>query len=70
MKLKYIFTLFILVVIAQLFVPMQMIFGQEAVLNNGKAYKFRTQFNVLHYKMIKHKKLVYQIGLPNISIFK
>ncbi|WP_055434628.1 GDYXXLXY domain-containing protein [Lacinutrix algicola] len=43
MKLKYIFTLFILVVIAQLFVPMQMIFGQEAVLNNGKAYKFRTQ---------------------------
>lgn len=43
MKLKYVFALFILVVIAQLFVPAQMIFGQEAVLNNGTAYKFKTR---------------------------
>ena len=43
MKIKYIFALFILVVIAQLFVPAQMIFGQEAILNTGKAYRFRTQ---------------------------
>ena len=43
MKLKYVFVLFIFVVIAQLFVPAQMIFGQESILKNGKAFKFRTQ---------------------------
>lgn len=42
-KLKHVFALFILVVIAQLFVPMQMIFGQETILKTGTAYKFRTQ---------------------------
>lgn len=43
MKLQYVFVLFILVVIAQLLVPAQMIFGQETVLNKGTAYKFKTQ---------------------------
>lgn len=43
MKLQYVFMLFIAVVIAQLFVPAQMILGQEIVLETGKAYKFKTQ---------------------------
>ena len=29
--------------LVQLFVPLQIIFGQEAILNNGTAYKFKTQ---------------------------
>ena len=42
-KIKYIFILFVVVALVQLFVPLQMIFGQEAILNNGTAYKFKTQ---------------------------
>lgn len=34
--------LFVALAITQLFVPVQMIFEQEEVLNTGKAYKFRT----------------------------
>jgi uncharacterized membrane-anchored protein len=43
MKTKYIFILFILVAFVQLAIPAQMIFKQEAVLNRGVAYKFKTQ---------------------------
>ncbi len=35
--------LFVLVAIAQLFVPAQMILGEEIILDTGTAYKFRTQ---------------------------
>lgn len=43
MKLQYVFMLFILVALAQLFIPIQMILGQEKVLNEGEAYKFKTR---------------------------
>jgi len=43
MKTKYIFLAFIVLVIAQLAIPAQMIFNKEAVLNNGTAYKFVTR---------------------------
>ena len=43
MKTIHIFTLFILVVLIQLFIPSQMIFNQEMILKKGKAYKFKTQ---------------------------
>lgn len=43
MKIHYVFILFVIVVIAQLFVPAQMIMGQETVLTEGKSYKFKTQ---------------------------
>lgn len=42
-KLQHLFMLFALVAIVQLFVPVQMILGQETILNAGTAYKFRTQ---------------------------
>ncbi|WP_034061706.1 GDYXXLXY domain-containing protein [Lacinutrix jangbogonensis] len=42
-KSKYVFLLFIVIAVAQLFVPAQMIFGQEEILTKGKAYKFKTQ---------------------------
>jgi len=41
-KIKYMFLLFLVVAVAQLFVPAQMIMGQETVLTQGKAYKFKT----------------------------
>lgn len=43
MKSKYLFIAFVIVAIVQLFVPLQMIFGQEAVLKTGTAYKFKTE---------------------------
>ena len=43
MKTIHIFIIFIVVVLAQLFVPAQMIFNKEAIITNGKAYKFKTQ---------------------------
>lgn len=43
MKTKYIFILFIVVAFVQLAIPAQMIFKQEAVLENGVAYKFKTR---------------------------
>ncbi|MDO5989587.1 GDYXXLXY domain-containing protein [Flavivirga amylovorans] len=45
MKIKtiHIFIIFIIVVLAQLFIPFQMIFNQETILEKGKAYKFKTQ---------------------------
>ncbi|WP_197077361.1 GDYXXLXY domain-containing protein [Lacinutrix sp. Hel_I_90] len=42
MKLIYLFMLFVALAITQLFVPVHMIFGEENVLNTGKAYKFKT----------------------------
>lgn len=43
MKTKaLIFPAFILMVLAQLFVPAQMIWQREAILEKGEAYKFRT----------------------------
>ena len=43
MKSIYIFLIFILVVLVQLFVPAKMIFNQEHIMANGAAYKFKTQ---------------------------
>lgn len=42
-SIKFVFVLFVLVAIAQLFVPIQMIFGQEHILKTGTPYKFKTQ---------------------------
>ena len=35
--------MFIVVVVAQIFVPAQMIFNKETIITTGKAYKFKTQ---------------------------
>jgi uncharacterized membrane-anchored protein len=43
MKTKYLILVFSCVVLAQLFVPAQMIFGKEKTLNRGTAYKFKTR---------------------------
>ncbi|MBC3757872.1 GDYXXLXY domain-containing protein [Hyunsoonleella sp. SJ7] len=43
MKSIYVFVIFIVVAIAQLFVPAQMIFNREDILATGKAYKFKTR---------------------------
>ncbi|OUR92691.1 hypothetical protein A9Q87_06540 [Flavobacteriales bacterium 34_180_T64] len=43
MKTLYIFIIFIIVAVAQLYIPAQMILDQEQVLETGTAYKFRTQ---------------------------
>lgn len=42
-KSKHLFMLFALVAVVQLFIPIQMIFGQETILDTGTAYKFKTQ---------------------------
>ncbi|MFV8340788.1 GDYXXLXY domain-containing protein [Flavobacterium sp. XS2P39] len=39
---KTLFLVFILVVLAQLFVPLQMIFSQEDIIRTGKEFKFQT----------------------------
>lgn len=43
MKSVYIFYLFIVVALAQLFFPAKMIYNQENILKTGIAYKFKTQ---------------------------
>lgn len=43
MKTIHIFILFIVVAVAQIFVPAQMIFNKESIINEGTAYKFKTQ---------------------------
>ncbi len=43
MKTQHIFIIFIIVALAQLFIPAKMILGQEDILDTGKAYKFKTQ---------------------------
>ncbi|MEO5789940.1 GDYXXLXY domain-containing protein [Gelidibacter sp.] len=43
MKSIHIFSIFVVVVLAQLFVPAQMILDQENTIARGTAYKFRTQ---------------------------
>ena len=43
MKSIYIFSIFVVVVLAQLFVPAQMIFDLENTIAKGTAYKFKTQ---------------------------
>lgn len=40
---KYIFIIFIIVALVQLFVPAQMIFSKEEVLSTGTIYKFKTE---------------------------
>ena len=42
MKTKHILILFTIVALIQLFVPAQMIFNREVVLNEGKVFKFKT----------------------------
>ena len=43
MKTKYIFILFVIVALIQLFVPAQVILQQESVLETGNVYRFKTQ---------------------------
>lgn len=43
MKTIYIFILFVLLAVIQLFIPAQMILNQESILKTGTAYKFKTQ---------------------------
>ena len=43
MKTIHIFIIFIIIAFIQLFIPTQMIFNQENILDNGTAYKFKTQ---------------------------
>lgn len=43
MKTIYIVSIFLVLVLAQLFVPAKMIFDQEKVLTKGVSYKFKTQ---------------------------
>ena len=43
MKKKHILILFAIVALIQLFVPLQMIFGKENIINNGTKYKFKTR---------------------------
>ena len=43
MKTLHIFIIFVIVAIAQLFIPTKMILEQEDILDNGTVYKFRTQ---------------------------
>ncbi|TGV01361.1 GDYXXLXY domain-containing protein [Flavivirga rizhaonensis] len=43
MKTIHIFIIFIIVVLIQLFIPFQMIFNQETILEKGTVYKFKTQ---------------------------
>ncbi len=43
MKSIYLFSIFLLVALAQLIIPAKMILDQEAILKTGAAYKFRTQ---------------------------
>ncbi|MFI1744195.1 GDYXXLXY domain-containing protein [Thalassobellus sediminis] len=43
MKTIHLFIVFIVVALAQLFIPAQMILNQESILKTGTAYKFKTQ---------------------------
>lgn len=43
MKTIYIFIIFLLVGVVQLFVPTKMILNQESVIETGKVFKFKTQ---------------------------
>ncbi len=44
MKKKYfLITAFIILALAQIFIPANMIFGQEDIINTGKEFHFRTQ---------------------------
>lgn len=43
MKTIHLFIIFIIVVLIQLLIPIQMIFNQESILADGTAYRFRTQ---------------------------
>lgn len=43
MKSIHIFIIFIVVALAQLTIPAQMIFNQEGILKNGTAFKFKTE---------------------------
>jgi len=43
MKTLHIFIIFIIVALAQLFIPAKMIFNQEDILKTGTVYKFKTR---------------------------
>lgn len=43
MKSIHLFLIFIVVILAQLFVPAKMIFDQEKIISTGTPYKFKTQ---------------------------
>lgn len=42
-KTRYIFGIFVALALVQLFVPAQMIWGREKVINEGVSYKFKTR---------------------------
>lgn len=43
MKTIHILIVFIIVALVQIFIPVQMIFNQEAIIDTGVAYKFKTR---------------------------
>ncbi len=43
MKITYLFIIFIIIAIAQIFVPIQMTMDNEDVIDSGVAYKFKTR---------------------------
>ncbi len=43
MKIIYLFILFVIVALAQIFVPIQMVMDSEDAIISGEAYKFRTR---------------------------
>ncbi len=43
MKPIYIFLIFVLLVLAQIYIPAKMILDQEAIIKTGTAYKFKTR---------------------------
>ncbi|MHA7058643.1 GDYXXLXY domain-containing protein [Aquimarina sp. M1] len=43
MKIMYLLILFVVLALAQIYVPTQMILGSEDILNSGVAYKFKTR---------------------------
>ena len=66
MKTIYLFILFTVVALAQIYVPSQMILNRESILKEGEVYKFRTQpidpsdpfrgkYIALNYKITSYK---------------
>ncbi|OED36702.1 hypothetical protein AB832_05475 [Flavobacteriaceae bacterium (ex Bugula neritina AB1)] len=43
MKIIYLFIIFIVIALAQIFVPIQMIMDSEDTIDSGKAYRFKTR---------------------------
>ena len=76
MDKKYIYIFFVLMVLAQLFVPLRMIFSSEKIINSERNFKFKTvprdPVDPFRGKYITLRFEVEQIGYPidTVSIHK